>query len=153
MPSVVRLAVAVVLGLVLPLAVRAAEPLAATAVVHGDRDGGTIRRHLYGHFAEHLGRCIYDGLWVGTDSSIPNTGGVRNDVLEALKKLKIPNLRWPGGLCGRLSLAGWDRPGRSAAADDQHPLGQVVETNAFGTHEFLELCELLDAEVIARVRS
>jgi alpha-N-arabinofuranosidase len=125
----------------------AAEPLTATAVVHGDQDGGTISRHLYGHFAEHLGRCVYDGLWVGTDSSIPNTGGVRNDVLEALKKLKIPNLRWPGG-CFADDYHWRDGIGPV----DQRPetinihWGQVIETNAFGTHEFLELCELLDAE-------
>ena len=147
MPSVVRLAVAVVLGLVLPLAVRAAEPLTATAVVHGDQDGGTISRHLYGHFAEHLGRCIYDGLWVGEDSPIPNTKGVRTDVIDALKKLKIPNLRWPGG-CFADDYHWRDGIGPV----DERPQtinihwGQVVETNAFGTHEFLELCELLDAE-------
>ena len=147
MPSVVRLAVAVVLGLVLPLAVRAAEPLTATAVVHGDQDGGTISRHLYGHFAEHLGRCIYDGLWVGEDSPIPNTKGVRTDVIDALKKLKIPNLRWPGG-CFADDYHWRDGIGPV----DERPQtinihwGQVVETNAFGTHEFLELCELLGAE-------
>lgn len=147
MSPLVRLAGAIVLGLVFPLAVRAAEPLAATAVIHGDQDGGTISRHLYGHFAEHLGRCIYDGLWVGTDSPIPNTGGVRNDVIEALKNLKIPNLRWPGG-CFADDYHWRDGIGPV----DQRPQtinihwGQVVETNAFGTHEFLELCELLDAE-------
>ena len=147
MPSVFRLAVAAVLGFALPLAVRAAEPLTATAVVHGDQDGGTISRHLYGHFAEHLGRCIYDGLWVGTDSSIPNTKGVRTDVIEALKKLQIPNLRWPGGCFAD------DYHWRNGIGPvDQRPQtinihwGQVVETNAFGTHEFLELCELLGAE-------
>ncbi len=119
----------------------------AVGVVHGDRDGGKIDRHIYGHFAEHLGRCIYDGIWVGEDSPIPNTGGVRNDVIAALKAINIPNLRWPGG----------------CYADDYHwrdgvgPLdkrpkrvnlhwGGVIDTNAFGTHEFLDLCELLGAE-------
>jgi alpha-L-arabinofuranosidase len=147
MIPLVRMAGAIALGFALPLAVRAAEPLAATAVIHGDQDGGTISRHLYGHFAEHLGRCIYDGLWVGADSPIPNTGGVRNDVIEALKNLKIPNLRWPGG-CFADDYHWRDGIGPV----DQRPQtinihwGQVVETNAFGTHEFLELCELLDAE-------
>ena len=56
-----------------------------------------ISKHIYGQFAEHLGTCIYGGLWVGPDSDIPNTQGYRNDVLNALKKLQIPNLRWPGG--------------------------------------------------------
>ena len=62
-----------------------------------DVDAGTISRHIYGHFAEHLGRCIYDGLFVGQSSPIPNTRGIRNDVVEALKHIHIPNLRWPGG--------------------------------------------------------
>jgi len=56
-----------------------------------------ISRNIYGHFAEHLGRCIYEGFWVGKDSSIPNTRGIRKDVVEALRKINIPNLRWPGG--------------------------------------------------------
>jgi alpha-N-arabinofuranosidase len=58
---------------------------------------GTINPKLYGHFAEHLGRCIYDGIWVGEDSPIPNTYGFRNDVIDALRKLKPPVIRWPGG--------------------------------------------------------
>src|SRR5690606_502212 len=58
----------------------------------------TINKHIYGHFAEHLGRCIYDGFYVGeANDSIAHTAGVRNDVVDALKKLQIPNLRWPGG--------------------------------------------------------
>ncbi len=65
---------------------------------------GTINPHLHGHFAEHLGELIYPGLWVGLDSPIPNTGGIRNDVIEALKPLGIPVLRWPGGLSARLLL-------------------------------------------------
>ena len=75
----------------------AAPPLDAKAIVHGDEDGGTISRHLYGQFAEHLGRCIYDGIWVGEDSRIPNTRGMRTDIIDALRAINIPNLRWPGG--------------------------------------------------------
>ena len=56
-----------------------------------------ISRHIYGHFAEHLGRCIYEGIWVGEDSPIPNVRGIRKDVVAALRQLKMPNLRWPGG--------------------------------------------------------
>ncbi len=71
----------------------------------------TINRNIYGHFAEHLGRCIYGGFYVGDTSSIPNTNGVRNDVVDALRKLKIPNLRWPGWLfCRYLSLERWHWP-------------------------------------------
>src|SRR5690606_23775504 len=57
----------------------------------------TISKHIYGHFAEHLGRCIYEGIYVGEGSTVPNTEGVRNDIIAALKELDIPNLRWPGG--------------------------------------------------------
>jgi alpha-L-arabinofuranosidase len=67
-------------------------------VLQADSARVTISRHIYGHFAEHLGRCIYDGFYVGENNAkIPNTNGVRNDLVDALKKLKIPNLRWPGG--------------------------------------------------------
>lgn len=65
-------------------------------IVSTDIAKGKISRHIYGHFAEHLGRCIYEGIWVGEDSPIPNTKGIRNDVLEALKNIKVPALRWPG---------------------------------------------------------
>jgi alpha-L-arabinofuranosidase len=124
-----------------------AEPLEAQATIHGDQDGGTISRNLYGHFAEHLGRCIYDGIWVGEDSSIPNTRGIRRDIIDALRKLNIPVLRWPGG-CYADDYHWRDGIGPL----DQRPhrvnihWGQVVDTNAFGTHEFLDLCELIGAE-------
>ena len=68
-----------------------------TVTVHTTQGTQKISRHIYGQFAEHLGTCIYGGLWVGEDSEIPNTQGYRTDVLEALKRLHIPNLRWPGG--------------------------------------------------------
>src|SRR5690606_30646104 len=66
-------------------------------VVYGDSGKYKISRHIYGQFSEHLGRSIYEGIWVGEKSNIPNTKGIRNDVAEALKKIQIPNLRWPGG--------------------------------------------------------
>lgn len=66
-------------------------------IIHLDQELGTINRNIYGHFAEHLGRGIYEGIWVGEDSSIPNKQGIRLDVVEALKQIKIPVLRWPGG--------------------------------------------------------
>lgn len=70
----------------------------STVILQADQPGDKISKHIYGHFAEHLGRCIYDGIYVGdTSKSIPNTNGIRNDVIEALKKLKVANLRWPGG--------------------------------------------------------
>lgn len=58
---------------------------------------GKISRHLYGHFIEHLGRCIYDGIWVGRKSKIPNVEGIRTDVIDAMKQIHPPLIRWPGG--------------------------------------------------------
>ena len=69
----------------------------ATAVINADQGKDIINKNIYGQFAEHLGHGIYGGLWVGENSPIPNTHGVRNDVIAALKKIRIPNLRWPGG--------------------------------------------------------
>ena len=126
---------------------RGAETLEAWAAIRGDADGGTISRHLYGQFAEHLGRCIYDGVWVGEESNVPNTRGMRNDIIEALRAIDIPNLRWPGGCYA--DDYHW-RDGIGPRADRPSTLnmhwGQVVDTNAFGTHEFLDFCELIGAE-------
>lgn len=68
-----------------------------TLVINADKAGATINKNIYGHFAEHLGRCIYDGIWVGPESSIPNTRGIRNDIVAALRDIKVPVIRWPGG--------------------------------------------------------
>ena len=77
---------------------------ATKLVIHADQAKDTISRNIYGHFSEHLGRCIYEGIWVGEDSAIPNTRGIRNDVVTALKKIKVPVLRWPGGCLDRKSV-------------------------------------------------
>lgn len=108
---------------------------------------GTISRYLYGQFAEHLGRCVYEGLWVGEDSPIPNTEGIRDDVLEALRKLRIPVLRWPGG-CFADEYHWMDGIGPASERPRMinNHWGGVEENNHFGTHEFLRLCELLGAE-------
>lgn len=108
----------------------------------------TISRHIYGHFAEHLGRGIYGGFYVGEDNKkIPNIDGVRMDVIEALKKLKIPNLRWPGGCFA--DTYQW-KEGIGPKKDRPSMInvwwGNVKEDNSFGTHEFLNMCELLGAE-------
>ena len=116
-------------------------------VIDLDLPGATISRHLYGHFAEHLGRCIYGGFYVGEDSDIPNEGGIRLDVVDALRELNIPNLRWPGG-CFADDYHWRDGIGPR----DQRPRmvnshwGDVVEDNSFGTHEFMQLCEMLGAD-------
>ena len=108
---------------------------------------GTVRPELYGHFAEHLGGCVYGGLWVGTDSAIPNDGGLRLDVLRALQKLSIPVLRWPGG-CFADDYDWTDGVGPPAGRPRRFNAwwGHDVDDNAFGTHEFLRLCDLLGAE-------
>jgi alpha-L-arabinofuranosidase len=121
--------------------------LEATATIKGDQPEGKINRHIYGHFMEHLGRCIYDGVWVGEDSAIPNTRGMRNDIIAALKNLNCPNLRWPGG-CFADDYHWRDGVGPRDKRPQRINIhwGQVIETNAFGTHEFLDLCELVGAE-------
>jgi alpha-N-arabinofuranosidase len=116
-------------------------------VLNGDLKKNRISRHIYGHFAEHLGRCIYGGIWVGEDSPIPNTDGIRNDVVNALKKLNIPNLRWPGGCFA--DEYHWEDgigPREERPSMVNTHWGGVTESNHFGTHEFLRLCELLDCE-------
>jgi alpha-N-arabinofuranosidase len=112
-----------------------------------DVDAGRISRHIYGHFAEHLGRCIYDGFWVGEDSTIPNVRGIRTDIVEALKGIRIPNLRWPGG-CFADDYHWMDGVGPRSQRPTlvNHHWGRVVEDNAFGTHEFMDLCDQLDTE-------
>lgn len=115
--------------------------------IYADRDGPTISRHIYGHFAEHLGHCIYGGIWVGEDSSIPNTRGIRADVVKALRRINIPNLRWPGGCFA--DDYHW-RDGIGPRADRPRRVnthwGNVTESNDFGTHEFLDLCGQLECE-------
>jgi alpha-L-arabinofuranosidase len=106
-----------------------------------------IDKNIYGNFSEHLGHCIYGGIWVGENSPIPNTRGIRNDVVSALKKIKLPILRWPGG-CFADEYHWMDGIGPK----DKRPKmvntnwGGVVEDNSFGTHEFMDFCELVGAE-------
>ncbi|MBI5305466.1 MAG: alpha-N-arabinofuranosidase [Chloroflexi bacterium] len=106
-----------------------------------------IDRNIYGHFSEHLGRCIYEGYWVGEDSAIPNVRGIRKDVVAALKKIKAPVMRWPGG-CFADEYHWMDGIGpreKRPTMINTH-WGGVVENNHFGTHEFMELCDQLGCE-------
>ncbi|MBX3010376.1 MAG: alpha-N-arabinofuranosidase [Caldilineaceae bacterium] len=121
--------------------------MTTTITIQTQQTKGTICRHLYGHFAEHLGRCIYEGMWVGEASTMPNTAGIRNDLLAALRHLQIPVLRWPGG-CFADDYHWRNGIGPRAARPrtvNTH-WGGVIENNHFGTHEFLQLCELLGCE-------
>ena len=116
-------------------------------ILNADLGKDTISRHIYGHFAEHLGRCVYDGFYVGDNSKIPNVKGMRSDIVAALKKMKIPNLRWPGGCFA--DTYHWkdgigDKSKRPTMVNTWW--GGVTEDNSFGTHEFMELCAQLDCE-------
>ncbi len=118
------------------------------AVLQADAGKTQISKHIYGHFAEHLGRCIYDGIYVGEGNTlIPNKDGVRTDIIEALKKLKVPNLRWPGGCFA--DAYHWKEgigPKKDRPSMINRWWGAAVEDNSFGTHEFLGLCEQIGAE-------
>ena len=105
---------------------------------------GHIEPEIYGHFSEHLGRCIYEGIYVGEDSPIPNKNGMRTDVVEALKKIKVPVLRWPGG-CFADEYHWMDGvgPKESRKKMINTNWGGVTEDNSFGTHEYFELCDQL----------
>jgi alpha-N-arabinofuranosidase len=140
------LVVAAALAATSALRAQTAAPIRADLTVRADQPKSVINRNIYGHFAEHLGRLVYDGIWVGEQSSIPNTRGMRNDVVAALRNLDVPVLRWPGG-CFADEYHWRDGIGPR----DQRPKrlntnwGGVIETNAFGTHEFMELAEQIGA--------
>jgi len=113
-----------------------------------ENPGATIHRNIYGQFMEHLGRGIYEGLWVGEDSKIPNKRGIRKDVLKALKDLEVPLLRWPGGcFADEYHWRDGIGPRDQRTKTVNNNWGGVVDDNAFGTHEFFDLAEMLGAEV------
>ncbi|MDP9174137.1 MAG: alpha-N-arabinofuranosidase [Planctomycetota bacterium] len=107
---------------------------------------GRIAPEIYSHFAEHLGSCVNEGIWVGTDSKIPHTGGIRNDIVAALRRLRIPVLRWPGGcFADDYHWEDGTGPGKDRPRTVNLHWGQNVEDNQFGTHEFIQLCRLIGA--------
>jgi len=116
-------------------------------LINADDKRSKICKEIYGHFTEHLGRCIYGGIYVGANSPIPNTNGVRNDIIEAFRKIKMPVLRYPGGCFA--DGYHW-RDGIGAKSERKKAVnnywGGGVEDNTFGTHEFFDLCELIGCE-------
>ena len=136
--------------LTLIIAAALAFPAAAQikASVHENTSGEpVIPAELFGQFSEHLGRCIYEGIWVGPDSDIPNVSGYRTDVLEALKALRIPVLRWPGGcFADEYHWMEGIGPLEGRRKIVNNNWGGTLEDNSFGTHEFLNLCEMLGTE-------
>ena len=124
----------------------APSPTSSKLVIHADLAKDTISSNIYGHFSEHLGRCIYEGIWVGADSPIPNTRGIRSDVVAALKQIEIPVLRWPGGcFADEYHWKDGIGPREKRPAMINTHWGGVVENNHFGTHEFMDFCEQIGA--------
>ena len=128
-------------------AIGSAHAQRASITIHADQPGSKIDRHIYGQFAEHLGHGIYEGVWVGEHSAIPNERGFRSDVIAALRQLKVPVVRWPGG-CFADEYHWRDGVGPR----DRRPVtvntnwGGVPESNQFGTHEFMDFVELIGAD-------
>jgi alpha-N-arabinofuranosidase len=119
-----------------------------TVTLHPEQAKDTINKNIYGHFSEDLGHCIYGGFYVGDgNKTIPNKNGIRSDVVEALRKLKIPVLRWPGG-CYADNYHWMDGvgPKNKRKATENVSWGNVREDNSFGTNEFLDMCEMLGAQ-------
>ena len=130
----------------------AAEPIGARVTINADEPGARIDPNIYGQFVEHLGRGVYEGIWVGEESPIPNVRGIRSDVVSALRKIRVPLVRWPGGCFGELYH--W-RDG--IGPRDQRPRtvnsawGDEPETNAFGTHEFMDFLSQIGAKAFISV--
>ena len=127
---------------------QSAAPVAVAVTVRADEPGPTINPNIYGQFAEHLGAGIYEGVWVGEKSTIPNTNGYRNDVVAALRDLKVPVVRWPGGcFADEYHWRDGIGPRESRPVKVNTHWGGVPETNEFGTHEFMAFAEMIGAKV------
>jgi alpha-N-arabinofuranosidase len=135
-----------------PLAAQTPAPAAETVAVTIDasKAGAKIDRNLFGQFAEHLGTGVYEGVWVGRGSSIPNTRGIRNDVVAALKAIKVPNVRWPGG-CFADEYHWRNGVGASRPVTLNPNWGGVTEPNTFGTHEFMDFVDQIGSEAFLSV--
>ena len=143
----VRAVAALLLSTALPATVLAQAPETAAMTIHGDQPGAHVNRQIFAQFAEHLGHGIYGGIWVGKGSAIPNIGGYRIDVLDALRELKVPVVRWPGG-CFADEYHWRDGIGKASARKvriNTH-WGGVTEPNSFGTHEYMGFMDLLGAQ-------
>ena len=126
----------------------AAEAVNVSVTIRADQPGAVINPNIYGQFAEHLGAGIYAGVWVGEKSAIPNTNGYRNDVMKALKDLKVPVVRWPGGcFADEYHWRDGIGPREKRPVKVNTHWGGVPETNEFGTHEFMTFAEMLGTKV------
>ena len=117
-------------------------------IVNGNVSKGKINKNIYGQFTEHLGRCVYEGMFVKDEDNIPNVNGIRKDVMKALKDINVPVVRWPGGCFA--DTYHW-KDGIGPKEERQTIVntswGGVTEDNSFGTHEFMEFAEQLGCEV------
>jgi alpha-L-arabinofuranosidase len=139
--------VGMVLSLAFAAVAGAAEPDRIDLSIDASKTGAKIDRHIFGQFAEHLGRGVYEGVWVGPDSKIPNTRGIRNDVVAALKAIKVPNVRWPGGcFADEYHWRNGIGPREQRPATLNPNWGGVIEPNTFGTHEFMDFVQQIGAE-------
>ena len=136
--------------LISPPPVVAAEPTHLS--INASSVGPKIDRNLFGQFAENLGHGLYEGIWVGPDSSIPNTRGIRNDVVAALRALKVPNVRWPGGcFADEYHWRNGIGPAGQRPATINAAWGDVVDTNSFGTHEFMDFIQQIGSQAYVSV--
>ncbi len=140
-------AAAASLTTLLPRGVGGYATSAKKAVVHADQEIGIVRPEFHSHFAEHLGSCVYGGIWVGKKSPIPNINGFRKATVDYLKELGVPVLRWPGG-CFADDYHWRDGIGPAEKRPKRVNIhwGNYIEDNSFGTHEFMEFCRLIGAE-------
>ena len=138
----------VLLSLTLAAAVATAQQTQLS--IDPSQPGAEIDRNLFGQFAEHLGQGIYQGIWVGPDSTIPNTRGIRNDVVAALKAIRVPNVRWPGG-CFADEYHWRNGIGSPRAVTLNPNWGGVIEPNTFGTHEFMDFLDQIGADAYVSV--
>ena len=138
----------VLMPLLLFPAVKAQEKVQLS--VDASKPGARIDRNIFGQFAEHLGKGVYEGIWVGPDSKIPNTRGIRNDVVAALKAIRIPNIRWPGG-CFADEYHWRKGIGPQRVVTLNPNWGGVIEPNTFGTHEFLDFIDQIGSEAYISV--
>ncbi|HVN19943.1 MAG TPA: alpha-L-arabinofuranosidase C-terminal domain-containing protein, partial [Dongiaceae bacterium] len=148
--SIARALVITLTVLMFVIAAPAASAQTIQLSVDPAKAGPKINRNLFGQFAEHLGYGIYQGIWVGPDSTIPNTRGIRNDVVAALKALKVPNVRWPGG-CFADEYHWRNGIGPQRAVTLNPNWGGVIEPNTFGTHEFMDFLDQIGADAYVSV--
>ena len=118
--------------------------------IDASKPGAKIDRNLFGQFAEHLGKGVYEGIWVGPDSKIPNTRGIRNDVVAALKAIRVPNVRWPGG-CFADEYHWRKGIGPQRVVTLNPNWGGVIEPNSFGTHEFMDFIDQIGSQAYLSV--